>query len=312
MKESISQTFARAFKKREALLKSTNAVRLVNGIGDGLNGLVIEQYNRHFVVQIFEKMWLEELTHIKRFFKEEYVADFLIIKDRSSSPSSNPDAFRTEVLIEQAPSTTIVEEYGVKFSVDLNDGLNSGLFLDMRQNRQVVRALSKDKKVLNCFAYTCSFGVHCKAAGAVSVSNVDISQKCLQRGRNNYELNQLPVGEYEFVRADAGYYLDRAVLKGNRFDMIILDPPSFSRHDKQVFSVKKDLEGLIHLSLKALNPGGHLFVATNFSGITALHLQAMLPANQKFNTVEQYTQDKDFIGTGRSAESYLAAMLVAA
>lgn len=308
MREDITQIITRSIKKRESFFKYTNAVRLVNGIGDGLNGFVLEQYNRHFVVQVFEKMWLDELPALKRFFSDVYAADYVIIKDRTDSASSNPDAFRTQVLIEKTPSTTTVQENGLKFSVDLNDGLNSGLFLDMRHNRSRVASFAKDKKVLNCFAYTCSFGVHCKAAGALSVSNVDVSQKCLQKGRQNYELNALSVGEYEFVRADVGYYLDRAVAKANCFDMIILDPPSFSRHDNKVFSVKKDLLGLMTLAIKALNPGGQLFVATNCSGISPTHLEAMLQGSS-LRVLERLTQDKDFVGSGRNAESYLAALL---
>ncbi len=308
MQENLSITLNRAIKKREPFFKYTNAVRLVNGISDGLNGFVLEQYNRHFVVQIYDKFWLNHFDEINRYFKDVYAADYLIIKDRTSSPASNPDAFHTHVLIDQTLSATTVEEFGLKFDVDLNDGLNSGLFLDMRQNRHTVAALAKGKKVLNCFAYTCSFGVHCKAAGALSVSNVDISQKCLHRGRANYDLNRLPVGEYEFVRADAMYYLDRAVVKNNHFDLIILDPPSFARHEKQVFSVKKDLPNLIAMSLKMLNPNGYIFVSTNYSAINTDQLSAMFPKTVK--KIECFSQDKDFVGSGRSAESYLAAVLV--
>jgi len=97
----------------------------------------------------------------------------------------------------------------------------------MRRNRKMVAALTKGLSVLNCFAYTCSFGMYARASGASSVTNVDISRKSLDRGRENYELNRLDCAEGEFVRADALTYMKLTLKKGNCFGCVILDPPSF-------------------------------------------------------------------------------------
>ena len=302
-----------AIRKRRVLKGRANALRLVNGLGDGLKGLVLEQYDRHFAVQIFDKCWLKEQEALAGFVRSRCDGRYLIIKDRTLSASSPPEAFTAGVWIEDDSSRTVVMENGLKFGVDLNDTLNSGLFLDMRQNRQVVAGLAKGRKVLNCFAYTCSFGVSCRVAGALSVVNVDISRKNLSRGRRNYELNQLVFSRDEFIRADAGRYLERALVKDNRFGLIILDPPSFARHENKVFSVKKDLPRLIASAIKALEQGGFLFVATNFSGITHDDLQDMVSfaaGERRIQRVERLGQDTDFPGRALMPESYLAALLV--
>ena len=302
-----------AVRKRQSMKRYTNALRLVNGLGDGLKGLILEQYDRHFVAQIFHQRWLTEKEALVGFVKARCNGQYLIIKDRTESSSSYPDAIKMSIWIEGDVAQTIIQENGLKFGVDLNDTLNSGLFLDMRHNRKVVGLLARGRKVLNCFAYTCSFGVYCRCAGALSVVNVDISPKSLSRGRSNYELNRLIPSDNEFIRADAVQYLKRALVKDNRFDMIILDPPSFARHEGKTFSVKKDLRRLIDAAIKILNPDGFLFVSTNFSGLSHDHLENMVRtavAGRRIKKVQRLGQDEDFVGSGLMPESCLASLLV--
>lgn len=300
-------------RRRRPVRRHTNALRLVNGLGDGLKGLVLEQYDRHLVAQIFHERWLEEREGLADFVKTRCSGRYFVVKDRTEGSSSRPGAFKTDVWIEHPTSKTIVEEYGLTFGVDLNDTLNSGLFLDMRRNRVIVAALAAGRKVLNCFSYTCSFGVHCRNAGAVQVVNVDVSPRSLARGRANYELNRLTAAENEFIRGDAVQYLKRALVKANHFDLVILDPPSFARHDGKTFTVKKDLGRLIDSAVKVLNPDGALFVSTNFSGLSHGHLEEMTRAaavRRRIKKIQRLGQDADFPGSGRMAESYLAALLV--
>ena len=299
-----------ASKKREGLKAQTDAVRLVNGFGDELDGLVLEQHGDHFVAQIFEERWLHEKETLMAFVKSRGAAYF-IVKDRTQGASSQPDAIRFDVWI-PGDSSTVVQEYGVKFKVDMNDTLNTGLFLDMRANRHRVAGMSANARVLNLFAYTCAFGVHCRMKGAASVVNVDVSRKILERARVNYELNGLVPEKNELIRADAVEYLERAVKKDNRFDMIILDPPSFARFDGRTFSVKKDLPEVLGMIVKILNPRGILFVATNHSEMLHSHLQNLIKGAAKGRTLKNVQclgQDVDFPGTGFMAESCLTAVL---
>ncbi|MBF0569465.1 MAG: class I SAM-dependent rRNA methyltransferase [Candidatus Omnitrophica bacterium] len=311
--DKIIRSLQEAVGKRAPLKSRTNALRLVNSFGDDLDGLVLEQYGRHCVAQVFEEHWLKEQRLLADFVKEELGAEYFLIKDRTQSASSKPDAIRMNVLIDSGSSRTIVEEDGIKFEVDMNDTLNTGLFLDMRANRKVVGERARGRKVLNTFAYTCSFGVHARAGGASAVVNVDISRKNLERGRINYQLNQLPSAENEFIRADAVQYLERAVKKDNRFDLIILDPPSFARHEGKVFSVKKDLAHLLRMAIAVLEPDGTLFVATNYSEMTHDYLEGLIETEARdraIKKIERFGQDEDFVGSGLMPESYLAALLV--
>jgi 23S rRNA (cytosine1962-C5)-methyltransferase len=312
-----------ALCRRQSLKSHTNALRLVNGIGDGLEGLILEQYGHHFVAQIFHKRWFAEKETLKDLVKTRCGGRYLIIKDRTESVSSRPEAIRTSVWIgiEAAEASvnqedvfrTVIEENSLRFGVDLNDTLNSGLFLDMRRNRQLVAGLARGRRVLNCFAYTCSFGVYCRAAGAESVVNVDISRKSLSRGRSNYDLNRLVPSRNEFIRADAVQYLERALAKDNRFDLIILDPPSFARHEGRSFSVRKDLSPLIGLAMNVLNSGGLLFVSTNLIAVFHDSLEAMVRAaaqRRRIKRIQRLSPDEDFRGSGPATEGHLAALLV--
>jgi len=299
-----------ASKKRDGLKGLTNAVRLVNGFGDELDGLVLEQHGQYFVAQIFNERWLHEKETLISFVKE-MGAQYFIVKDRTEGASSNPDAIKFDVWV-PGESSTIVEEYGVKFKVDLNDTLNTGLFLDMRSNRHRVAEMSANRKVLNLFAYTCAFGVHCRMNGALSVVNVDVSRKILERARVNYELNGLVPEKNELIRADAVEYLERAVKKDNFFDMIIIDPPSFARFDGRTFSVKKDLPDVLSMIVKVLNPRGVLFVATNHREMLHSNLQNIIKGaarGRALKNVQCLGQDVDFPGTGFMAESCLTAVL---
>jgi len=296
----------KSIHRRANLAKITNAMRLVNGKGDGLDGLLIDRYNKHFQIQILSDLWQKQLSEIKKILTTTLPVDYLIVKSRHGLEINE------EVLIGTDP-LTIVEEHGIKFEVNLNDGLNCGLFLDMRQNRRMIAQECKNKKVLNCFAYTCSFGVHARLGGAQEVINTDISRKILERGSKNYQLNGLSVADGEFIKTDSVSYLQRAFKKGNYFDVIILDPPSFARNEGKVFQVKNDLPKLIALAVAVLNSGGQLLVTTNYSEITHADLERILSKSlngRKVTKIERVGQDEDFPASNTFKESYLVGLLI--
>jgi 23S rRNA (cytosine1962-C5)-methyltransferase len=301
-----------AISRRKPLRKITNALRLVNGLGDGLPGLVLEQYDDRCVIHLFDMRWIACKKALADCVASRLGARYLIIKERLDPQALKLKQINASVWLDQAPSRTVVRENNLSFVVDLNDGLNSGLFLDMRRNRKIIAGLTKGLRVLNCFAYTCSFGVYARASGASSVTNVDISRKSLERGRENYDLNQMDCTESEFVRADVLTYMKLALKKDARFGCVILDPPSFARHDRKIFSVKKDFPVLIDAAMKILEPGGVLLAATNFSGLSHQALDDMVVAGcgERVTSIKPLGQDTDFRGSGRMPESYLAALLV--
>ena len=185
----------------------------------------------------------------------------------------------------------------------------------MRKNRKLVASYAKDKEVLNCFAYTCSFGVYCRKFGASRVTNVDISSKILRKGQENYRLNHLHVGRSEFVQDHAVQYMQWVAKRNNFFDIIILDPPSFSRYQGKVFSVKKDMPFMIEKALQALKASGILFISTNLSSISRPRMEEWVYAaakkvQRKITEVNRLGQDIEFRGSGLMKESFLSALLV--
>lgn len=155
-----------------------------------------------------------------------------------------------------------VLEYGVRFRVNLTDYLDTGLFLDHRETRQIVASHAKGKRLLNLFAYTCSFSVHAAVQGAVYTKSVDMSNTYTDWGRENFLLNGISLKNHPIVREDCLKFLD---WEKESYDVIVIDPPTLSRSKKmdQMFDVQIDYPELLRKGLGLLNPGGVLFFSTN-------------------------------------------------
>jgi 23S rRNA (cytosine1962-C5)-methyltransferase len=156
-----------------------------------------------------------------------------------------------------------VSEGELKFSVRLGDGLQTGLFVDQRNNRARVRELAPGGRMLNLFSYTCSFSVAAALGGAATVS-VDLSARALARGRENFALNGLDATRHAFDKDDALEWLARARRRGRRFDLVVLDPPSFGMRGRhKTFSVAHDYGRAARDAFRLLAPGGRLLAVTN-------------------------------------------------
>ena len=156
----------------------------------------------------------------------------------------------------------VVSERGVRYGIDFGAGYSAGLFIDQRANRARVRRLAP-KRMLNTFAYTCSFSVVAAMAGAQTLS-VDLSKKSLDRGRANFELNNLPLDGHRFLADDVLDVLPRLERRGEKFDLLILDPPTFSLGNKgRRWRVEEQIEDLLRIALEIAAPGASLLVSTN-------------------------------------------------
>jgi len=169
---------------------------------------------------------------------------------------------------------TIATERHLRFGIDFGTGYSPGLFLDQRENRRYVRHLAP-ARMLNCFAYTCSFSVSAASVGATTL-NVDISKKYLTRGRENFALNSLKTIDHRFIVDDVRTVLPRLARKGEKFDVIILDPPTFSRAPGgKTFQIEHDFENLLIAALQLAERDSHLLLSTNCSALREHALEVM-------------------------------------
>jgi 23S rRNA (cytosine1962-C5)-methyltransferase len=169
---------------------------------------------------------------------------------------------------------TVATEWYLKFSIDFGTGYSPGLFLDQRENRRYVRHMAP-KRLLNCFAYTCSFSVEAACNGA-STLNIDLSQKYLTRGRENFALNNLSTIDHRFITDDVRAVLPRLARRGEKFDAIILDPPTFSRSPGgKTFQVQHDFKSLLIGALAVAERDARILVSTNYSALSERALEVM-------------------------------------
>ena len=167
-----------------------------------------------------------------------------------------------------------VLERGICYGLDFGAGYSAGLFLDQRENRQFVRRAAP-RNTLNCFAYTCSFSVVAALGGGATLS-IDLSRKSLERGRENIMLNRLATDQHRFLADDVMRVLPRLARKGELFDCIILDPPTFSRsRTGKAWQVEADFEKLLLAALEVATRDAKILLSTNCTRLNERALEVM-------------------------------------
>jgi 23S rRNA (cytosine1962-C5)-methyltransferase len=178
-------------------------------------------------------------------------------------------------------SEWIANENKINFQIRSDSGLSFGLFLDQRLQRNWVLNNSENKKVLNLFAYTCGFSVAAATGGASEVTSVDTNKNVLNWGRKNFEVNSIPAEAHRFLCRDSLVYLEQAQAKNIKFDLIICDPPSFSRGEKGVFKIETSIESLLKNCLQCLNEKGDLLFSTNYENFVVDDIRKAILKVQK-------------------------------
>ena len=264
----------------------TNAVRLVNAESDGLPGVVADYYAGWVVCQFTSagaEFWKREIAaalmkfapfcrgvgerfdvdvRAKEGLKTSGEAESFPLRDKDGSISfgSGRDSASPFFVLagEEPPELVEIFEGQVKFLVDVRKGHKTGFYLDQRDARAAVGALANGLDVLNCFSYTGGFGLFARAAGAASVTQVDISRDALELARKNEALTHLCGTKMEYVEADVFQYLRKCRDAGRTFDMIVLDPPKFASVKSQVMKAARGYKDINLLAMKLLKPNGIL------------------------------------------------------
>lgn len=256
---------------RTPLIGSGNVFRIANEQGDGLPGVTVDRYGAYCVLALSTSEAEQEMGNIAQYLVERGALG-VYVKRRERRDLRRADAPELAPSLPSAgapsPSPLSVDERGLTILTELGDGLSTGLFIDQRDNRARIREMSSGKQVLNLFSYTCSFSVAAARGGALKVTSVDLSGRALERGKQNFVASGLEAERHEFVQSDAVRFVRGAVKHSRRFDVIVLDPPSFATVGKATFRFERDITGLMADCLKLLGESGVLLCVTNHKKTT--------------------------------------------
>jgi 23S rRNA (cytosine1962-C5)-methyltransferase len=250
----------------------TAIYRLVNAAADGLPGLTADRYGDALVAAIYDEDGVMPPRPIPGALAETLAettgAAAIYVKYRPREAGRLP-ADQLHALAPPEPvygaemRELVAREEGLAYVIRPGDGLSTGLFPDMREGRTRVRAWAAGRQVLNTFAYTCGFGVAAAAGGATRVLNLDLSKSVLEWGQANYRANGFEPDPHDFVFGDVFDWLVRLAKRGDRFDLVILDPPGFSRTKSRTFSAARDYGELAGLAARVTAPGGSILACCN-------------------------------------------------
>jgi len=264
---------------RTPLLDMGDVFRVVNDQGDGLPGITLDRYGDFMVLSPSTPEAEQHADSVAELLRERGVRGvYLKHRERRDLRRAEAPALAptTPVAGEPAPAPLPVREHGATILTELSDGLSTGLFVDQRDNRARIAEQCAGKQLLNLFSYTCSFSVAAALGGAARVTSVDLSGRALERGRANFAANGLDPERHEFVQTDAVRFVRGAVKHGRRFDVIVLDPPSFATVGKQTFRFERDIGALMADCLRLLGATGVLLCVTNHKKTTLARFRRQL------------------------------------
>ncbi|KAB2457673.1 class I SAM-dependent rRNA methyltransferase [Bacillus sp. CH126_4D] len=304
--EQINQSFFEskiksALHKRKQFYKSsdTTAFRALNGEGDGLGGLIIDYYDGYYVVS-----WYSEGIYT---FRDEIiaalqkVANFKGIYEKKRFDTKGKyiegDDF---VAGERGEFPLIVKENGVNFAVYLNDGAMVGVFLDQRNVRKQIRdKYAKGRTVLNMFSYTGAFSVFAALGGASKTTSVDLANRSLSKTIEQFSVNEVDYEAQDIIVEDVFLYFKYVAKKKMKFDMVVLDPPSFARSKKYTFSAAKDYKNLLKETIAITENNGIIVASTNCSAFDMKKFKGFIDTafkemNGKYKILEEHSLPEDF------------------
>ncbi len=291
--EEITARITRAAHRRYGVIAAgdTTALRIADGEGDELPGISLDLYGEHGVLSIYDDL---PRAVVDRVVDAATAAGLrgVYVKFRPKDASRLPDTRTDDVAPARplagsaAPDAFTIVERGMPLEVRLGDGLSTGVFLDQRENRARVRELAAGARFLNLFAYTGSFSVAAALGGAKSTTTVDVSRIVLAWAERNLAAVGASAPSHVTIEADAVGFLERAAKKGDRYDLVVLDPPSFSTTKKRTFSAESDYPELAAMVLRVLAPGGRLLACTNHRGISLARFRKMLHTAARLAGIE--------------------------
>ncbi|AGC46883.1 hypothetical protein MYSTI_05606 [Myxococcus stipitatus DSM 14675] len=280
---TLVDTLRTAHARRGALLTDarTTAFRVLHGGADGVPDVTVDRFGGLYVVSLYRDFTASEEEALLDAAVAAWAPDSLYLKRRPREARVLANVAKETLAPETAARGAPVEsltalENGVSFLIRPGQGLSVGLYLDMRDTRAWLQQEAQGLTVLNLFAYTCAFGVVARASGAKRALNVDASRRVLEWGEENARLNAQPVDRYDYIAGDVFDWLKRLAKKGETFDLVVSDPPSFSNTKEARFSAARDYARLAEAAARVVAPGGRLVACCNHAGLPMKRFEAMV------------------------------------
>jgi len=298
-KNFFHKKFSEALSLREKIYnqKETNAYRLVHGESDGLPGLIVDRFNKAIVLQAFSAGMDIHLPLICDVLQELLNPAVIIVRNESPMRELEGLTLHKDVVKgERSETVQTIHDGGITYEVDLFEGQKTGFFLDQRENRKIIRAFSTGADVLDVFTNDGGFALNSLYGGARSAIMVDASKQALQRADHNAQLNKF--SNYSLIAADAFDTLDQMVESKESFDLVVLDPPSFTKSRKNLPGALKAYKRLNKLGLQLLRNGGFLATASCSHHVSeedflqSIH-QAALAADCQLRMIHKNSQPFD-------------------
>ena len=290
--------------RQHANLTTTTAYRLINAEGDALPGITVDRYGDFLLLQLYTAAWRPHLKLLTDVLQELLSPRGIYEKQRPHNTqqlaaSADTKKYGTLLTGKAAPPRLEVRENGLLFVVQLEQGLHTGLFLDQRSNRRDLMQRVKGKRVLNLFSYSGAFSVAAVAGGATHVTSIDASARYNEMARENFSVNGFDHRNHSFITGDCLTELAALSQRSARFDVILMDPPSFSTTAKNRFTTRGGTSDLIAASLPLLTSNGLLIASSNHQKVdNADYLKELrrgaLQADSELRVVSLFGQGEDF------------------
>jgi 23S rRNA (cytosine1962-C5)-methyltransferase len=291
---------------------TTTGYRLIHGESDGWPALVLDKYDATLVLKIYSAAWLPRLEEILALLKEKIPCESIVLRlSRNIQPLAEKQFQRRDgQMLFGSPTTApvIFSENGIRFEADVLRGQKTGFFLDQRENRAEVEKSSRGKKVLNAFSFSGGFSVYASRGGAKFVTDLDISVHALESAKRNFALNQNFPGvancRHEIVQADCFDWLEKT---SDKFDLIVLDPPSLAKRAAEREGAIRAYERLNSLGITRLSRDGILVAGSCSAHVSAAEFfsaihRAAVKSGRKFSELKTLQHPPDHPANFKEAE----------
>ena len=296
----FSEKVHAAYSLRKDLLQSeTNSYRLLFGENDGFPGLIADVYDHVLVVKLYSAIWFPYFEMILNLLIKVSRCDCAVLRLSRSLQQSPQHELTDGTILFGTLTNEVVPflEHGVCFSANVIKGHKTGYFLDHRENRRQVGKLSKGMKVLDVFSYAGGFSVHALAGGAKEVTSLDISKQALEIAVENGKLNDYN-GAHHIIAGDAFKELARLISEKKKYNIVVIDPPSFAKSAKETVMARKKYAQLAQLGVQLTASNGLLVLASCSSRILApdffrINTEVLKASGRGFQVENKTYHDED-------------------